>query len=83
MSRALGLTNTKYFAGVPIKITFKFNNKYLASFKDNEDNIKDTVLHEIAHAIAGNHHHHDAVWKSCCIAVGCQPKRCKHVTYMG
>ena len=37
---------------------------------------KDVVLHEIAHALAGSGHGHDAVWKRMCIKVGARPERC-------
>lgn len=30
----------------------------------------DTVLHEIAHALAGAHHHHDAVWRRTVRSIG-------------
>lgn len=79
--RCLGRCGMRYFCGTPIQITFTFNNKYLASFKDNEEAIKDTVLHEIAHAMAGGHHHHDRVWVSCCNRIGANPSRCKKVEF--
>ena len=79
--RALATTHTRYIMGNPIKIRFVFNNKYLASFKENEEAIKDTVLHEIAHAIAGNHNHHNAVWEACCNKIGAVPSRYKTVEY--
>lgn len=37
---------------------------------------KDVVLHEIAHALAGSGHGHDAEWKRMCIKVGARPERC-------
>ena len=37
---------------------------------------KDVVLHEIAHALTGRGHGHDAVWKRMCIKVGARPERC-------
>ena len=30
----------------------------------SDDDIKDTLLHEIAHALVGKEHHHDAVWRA-------------------
>lgn len=30
----------------------------------NIDEVKDTILHEIAHALAGNENNHNAYWKS-------------------
>ncbi len=36
----------------------------------------DTVLHEIAHALAGASHGHDAVWKKTARAIGCTAEVC-------
>lgn len=36
--------------------------------------VKDTILHEIAHALVGPDHGHDAVWKSKCRQVGARPE---------
>lgn len=38
--------------------------------------VKNTLLHEIAHALVGNEHHHDAVWKAKAISIGCDGHRC-------
>ena len=43
--------------------------------------IADTVLHEIAHAIVGPRHHHDAVWKAKAQEIGCQGERCHRVPH--
>ena len=37
--------------------------------------IKDTILHEIAHALVGRGHEHDSIWKAKCIEIGCIPNR--------
>ena len=37
--------------------------------------IEDTVLHELAHAIVGPHHGHDAVWKAKALEIGCSGSR--------
>lgn len=78
--RALATTATSYMLGQPYKLEFIFNNKYIASYKDHEEDIKDTVLHEIAHAIVGGRHHHDCVWKACCNKMGCKPQLAKVLT---
>ena len=39
------------------------------------DNIKDTILHEIAHALTRGHGH-DKVWKAMCVKIGAKPERC-------
>ena len=43
--------------------------------------IEDTLLHEIAHAIVGHRHHHDAVWKAVARALGCTAERCHDVAH--
>lgn len=35
-----------------------------------EADVRDTILHEIAHALVGRKHHHDAVWKAKVIEIG-------------
>jgi predicted SprT family Zn-dependent metalloprotease len=40
------------------------------------DEIRDTLLHEIAHALVGPGHGHDGVWKAKCLEVGARPERC-------
>jgi predicted SprT family Zn-dependent metalloprotease len=37
--------------------------------------VADTLLHEIAHALVGPGHGHDAAWKETCIRVGAKPER--------
>jgi predicted SprT family Zn-dependent metalloprotease len=44
--------------------------------RNAEEAIRDTLLHEIAHALVGPGHGHDEVWKQKCIAIGAQPVRC-------
>jgi predicted SprT family Zn-dependent metalloprotease len=38
--------------------------------------IRDTLLHEIAHALVGPGHGHDAAWRRQCLAIGARPVRC-------
>jgi predicted SprT family Zn-dependent metalloprotease len=40
-----------------------------------EEIIRDTLLHEIAHALVGPGHGHDEVWKQKCLEVGARPER--------
>lgn len=42
----------------------------------DEDHIKDTILHEIAHALVGPRHGHDAVWRTKAREIGCTATRC-------
>lgn len=39
------------------------------------EDVTDTLLHEIAHAIAGGFNGHNDIWKKVCIEVGCKPER--------
>ena len=43
---------------------------------NDDDQFKDTVLHEIAHAIAGARAGHGYTWKRVAVSVGCEPTRC-------
>jgi predicted SprT family Zn-dependent metalloprotease len=38
--------------------------------------IRDTILHEIAHALAGSSAKHNHYWKRVAIAIGCNGERC-------
>lgn len=41
-----------------------------------EAEVRDTVLHEIAHALAGAKHGHDATWRAVAVRIGCTGERC-------
>ena len=43
---------------------------------NNEEKVTDTILHEIAHALVGNKHGHDWVWKQKALEIGCNGNRC-------
>lgn len=43
---------------------------------NDEARVKNTILHEIAHALVGPKHNHDAVWKAKAIEIGCTGDRC-------
>jgi SprT protein len=43
--------------------------------KTDMDEIRDTLLHEIAHALVGANHGHNHVWKSKCREIGARPER--------
>ena len=49
-------------------------SRYLVALND-EDEVRDTILHEIAHAIAGLKNGHNAVWKTVCRRIGARPER--------
>lgn len=41
----------------------------------DEEYIKDTILHEIAHALVGTHNGHNEVWKEMAVKVGAKPEQ--------
>jgi predicted SprT family Zn-dependent metalloprotease len=45
--------------------------------RNGPDAILDTLLHEIAHALVGPGHGHDAAWKEMCLRVGARPVACR------
>ncbi|MBD3783249.1 MAG: SprT-like domain-containing protein, partial [Micrococcales bacterium] len=42
----------------------------------SESEVRDTLLHEIAHALVGPEHGHDAVWRETAVRIGCSGERC-------
>jgi predicted SprT family Zn-dependent metalloprotease len=42
---------------------------------NSEEEVKDTILHEIAHAL-NPHENHGRDWKNTCIKIGARPERC-------
>ena len=45
------------------------------------EEIHDTILHEIAHALVGKAHHHDDVWRTKALAIGCSGRRCHELQF--
>jgi len=43
---------------------------------NGEAEVRETILHEIAHALAGEKAGHGPKWKAMCLRVGCKPERC-------
>jgi predicted SprT family Zn-dependent metalloprotease len=41
-----------------------------------DDEVRDTILHEIAHALVGPEHAHDEVWRAEARRIGCTAERC-------
>ena len=54
--------------------TISLSHGFAVAAADRE--IEETLLHEIAHALVGQNHHHDAVWRAKAIEIGCSGKRC-------
>lgn len=44
--------------------------------RNDADEIRDTILHEIAHALVGPKPGHGPAWKAKCRAIGARPERC-------
>jgi predicted SprT family Zn-dependent metalloprotease len=40
------------------------------------EEVRDTILHEVAHALVGPRHGHDAVWRATAVRIGCSGQRC-------
>lgn len=49
---------------------------HLLSLPNPEQEVRNTLLHEIAHAMVGPGHNHDHVWKSAARRIGCTGDRC-------
>ena len=43
--------------------------------------IKNTILHEIAHALVGPKHGHNEIWKQKALEIGCDAERCHCVVF--
>ena len=43
--------------------------------KSDQEEIKNTLLHEIAHALVGRKHGHDAIWRAKALEIGCDGER--------
>jgi predicted SprT family Zn-dependent metalloprotease len=50
--------------------------------RNSTEVIRDTLLHEIAHALVGPGHGHDAVWKRMCLDIGAKPERLSYEVNM-
>ena len=68
-----GLGACRYRNRVPFEIVLSF-----AAFKheENRNEFTDTVLHEIAHAIAGKLGDHGPAWKAVARKLGARPEAC-------
>ena len=47
----------------------------------SDEDVQDTILHEIAHALVGKKHNHDAVWRAKALEIGCSGNRCHDVQF--
>lgn len=51
-------------------------SRQIFSVPANQHDAENTILHEIAHALAGPGHGHDATWRMIARSIGCNAKRC-------
>jgi len=58
----------------PVDKAIRLSKYWMLSIKWEQ--CVDTILHEIAHAIAGCEHGHDRVWQKTCVKIGAKPERC-------
>ena len=61
------------------KKRISFSRLFLRAASEAE--IRDTILHEIAHALAGFKQHHGAVWQKIARQIGCSAKRCHDIAF--
>lgn len=54
-------------------------SRYLVRLND-EDKVRDTILHEIAHALCGPRIGHGRAWRVKCMEIGAKPERCYDAT---
>ena len=47
----------------------------------SDEDVQDTLLHEIAHALVGKQHNHDAIWRAKATEIGCSGNRCHDVQF--
>lgn len=50
------------------------------TFSRDEAGVRNTILHEIAHALVGAGHGHDSVWYRKARELGCSGERCTEIT---
>lgn len=63
-------------AGVCRPATQQIGLSLVLTVLHDESDVRDTVLHEIAHAIVGTRHGHDGVWRAKAREIGCSATRC-------
>ena len=75
------LDNAQKRAGACDYATKVISLSRLYCLKVDAGQVRDTILHEIAHALAGPKHNHDARWKSIARSIGCTADRCHTVDF--
>lgn len=59
--------------------TITISRHYVTDPDVGDADIRNTILHEIAHAFAGYHEGHSDTWKKIALAIGCDGQRCNTV----
>jgi hypothetical protein len=68
--------NAKTRAGICRAVPKEIGLSRVLTALHSESEVTDTILHEIAHALVGPAHGHDAVWRARALAIGSSAKRC-------
>jgi hypothetical protein len=68
--------NAKTRAGICRAVPREIGLSRVLTQLHSEAEVTDTILHEIAHALVGPAHGHDAIWRAKALAIGCSAKRC-------
>ncbi len=71
--RRLGGAEVRRYPDGRVTRTIRLS-RHLVRLNDDAE-VRDTILHEIAHALVGVEHGHDAAWKSMCRRIGARPER--------
>lgn len=71
--RRLGACHYYTIAGTPIPAKITLSRHFVPLL--SEDEVRDVILHEIAHAQTPGQHH-NAVWRAAARKIGARPQRC-------
>jgi predicted SprT family Zn-dependent metalloprotease len=77
------ITNAKNILGQAKEVLSKPVELRLSKhliLNNSDAEITDTILHEIAHFIAGCRSGHNWLWRNACIKIGAKPQRCADST---
>lgn len=72
----LAFDNAKKRAGVCIQGRRTISLSRALTQLHDEAEVRDTILHEIAHALVGPEHGHGPVWRETALRIGCTGERC-------